>query len=394
MAWEILSVTALIVALAALGLAAMSVRRLGERDPASVPRLVRHSLRIPEAPRESSLAFSEDRRDRQRVAFVVNAAKPGTVVLREAAFRACSLRYLPEPLWLTTTPDDSGRAAAHQAVRSGAGVLVAVGGDGTVRAVASIAAEYGVPMGIIPHGTGNLLARNLGLPVRDSYAALRVALDGAEVGVDVALLTVTREGGAVEEHPFLVIAGLGLDAEMVAGARDSLKRRIGWGAYFLAALRHFGGPRMNAEVTVDDRPPVSAKMRTALIANCGRLPGGVVLVPEASYDDGTLDIATIDAKGGIAGWAGLVGEVVLQGTKRGAPNLPSAWRIGRIDHASGTRATITADSPQRIQVDGEPLGRALSITGTVDAGALRVRVGGTTERRRRGDANGSPSNPS
>lgn len=383
MVWEVLCVTALVTALIALGLASMAVRRLGERDPASVPRLLRSALRIPATPLESSLAFGRSKANRQRIAFIVNATKPGVVVLREAAFRACSLRYLPEPLWLTTSADDAGGGVARHAVEQGAGALVAVGGDGTVRAVAEVAVEAGVPLGIIPIGTGNLLARNIGLPLRDTYAALRVALDGSEVAVDMAHLAVTRDDGTAEEHPFLVIAGLGLGADMVVGAHDSLKRHIGWAAYFVAAIRHLPGSRMRAEVRIDDKPPASAKMRTALIANCGRLPGGVVLIPDATYDDGLLDVAILDARGGVAGWAGLLGEVVLQGTRLNTPTLPSAVRAGRIDHARGKLVTIVAETPQRVDVDGESLGRARAISARIDPGALRVRAGESAVKRPR-----------
>ncbi len=391
MVWQTISLAALVTAAAALALAASAMRRLGERDPNTVPRLVRRMLRIADTPLESSIAFTGTRASRERIAFVVNSTKPGIVVLREAAYRACSLRYLPEPMWLTTTSDDPGTGLSRQAIRAGAKALVAIGGDGTVRAVAAAAAEAHVPMGIVPLGTGNLLARNLGLPLNDSYAALRVALDGPEVPVDVGWLTMTKDSGSTEELPFLVIAGLGFDAEMVAGAHDSLKRTLGWGAYFFAALRHLGATRMRASIRIDGGDPVSGRMRTALIANCGRLPGGVVLVPDASFDDGILDIATLDARGGIAGWAGLFGEVWFQGTRLNAPTLPNGWRVGRIDHARGTVIEITAESPQRIQVDGDPIGRAIGIVARVQTGALKVRAGEGVQRQRRADR--SPKGP-
>ena len=330
-------------------------------------------LGIRENPHEDAVAFGTARPGRQLVAFVVNPTKPGIAQLREAAYRACSMRYLPEPLWLYTTLDEPGAEVAKRAVDAGATVLVAVGGDGTVRAVAAAAAAASLPLGVIPLGTGNLLARNVGLPLTDSSAALRIALDGRESPVDMGWLTVTRESGDEHEHPFLVIAGLGLDAEMVASTRDSLKSRFGWFAYFIGALRHLSATRMNATVRVDDGEPVSGRMRTVLIANCGKLPGGVVLVPDARIDDGALDIATLDARGGIAGWAELFGQVWFQGTRLNAPTLPDAWRIGRIDHARGTSVDITAESPQRIQVDGESMGRAVRIRARIEPGALHVR---------------------
>jgi len=148
---------------------------------------------------------------------------------------------------------------------------------------------------------------------------------------------------------------------------------------------------MHATIRIDGGEPVSGQMRTVIIANCGRLPGGLVLVPEASLDDGILDIATLDTRGGLAGWAGLFGEVWFQGSRLNAPTLPNGWRVGRIDHARGTVIDVTTESPQKIQVDGEPVGRALAISARVETGALRVRSGEGAQRQRR--ANHSSKGP-
>ena len=244
----------------------------------------------------------------------------------------------------------------------------------TVLAVASVAIEAGVPLGVIPIGTGNLFARNLGVPVNDLGAALRSVLDGANEAVDVGRLTVVRESGEEREYLFLVLAGVGIDAEMVAGADEKLKRRFGWLAYFWALIRHTTSTRMRASVTVRGLEPVTGKMRTVLIANCGRLPGGLVLVPDARVNDGALDIATLDARGGVAGWAELAGQVVLQGTKASTLTLPEAWRVGRIDHTRGASVDIVMEAPQRVQADGESLGRAISVRAVVEPGCLTVRT--------------------
>lgn len=373
MVWQVVSVAALVLGVVALWLTVATIRRLGSRDPAGMSPLTRRLFRVRDLPHDAVVVFPRARAGRERVAFIVNPTKPGLAQLREAAYRACSARYLPEPIWMYTSIDDPGTEVAREAIVAGAEVLIAAGGDGTVRAVAAAASSAGLPMGVIPLGTGNLLARNLGLPLRDPSTALRIALDGDDTPIDIGWLTVTRESGEVVECPFLVIAGIGLDAEMVAGANHSLKSRIGWMAYFIAALRHIGATRMRASVQVDDREPVEKKMRTVLIANCGRLPGGVILVPDARIDDGALDVAILDARGGIAGWTELAGHLVLQGTRINAPTLPDAWRVGRIDHARGTSVEIHAEAPQRIQVDGDPLGRGLDIRARIEPGAVKIR---------------------
>lgn len=373
MVWDAFSVLALVASLVALVIVVSTVRRLGSRDPSRVPPLVRRLLAMSSQATDRHPAFGATKRGAARVAFIANPTKGGVGQLRESAYRACAARSFPEPMWFHTSADDPGVAAGRQAIAEGAKVLVAIGGDGTVRGVATAAAEAGIPLGIIPLGTGNLLARNLDLPLNDAASALRIALDGHEAKIDVGRLTLTRESGATSDHLFLVLAGIGLDAEMVAGARDNMKRRFGWVAYFLAGARHLGASRMRASVSIDSRGAVAGKMRTVLIANCGRLPGGVVLIPDAKFDDGVLDIATLDVRGGVAGWAELFTEVWFQGARINAPTLPDSWRVGRIDHARGTTVEVVTESPQRVQVDGEHLGRGTAIRASVQAHGLTVR---------------------
>ncbi|WP_296664897.1 diacylglycerol kinase family protein [Demequina sp.] len=376
----ILALSALVVALIALSLAITMTRRLGVRDPVAVPAVWRRILRIRPLP-QMELGAATQRTDAQeRVAFIANPTKPGVAELREQALRACAIRYLPQPMWFYTTAEDPGVGQARAAVAAGADVVVAVGGDGTVRAVAEALAGTGVPMAIMPIGTGNLFARNLDLPLGDTAALLRTALEGAERTSDVGWLELSRTpngDGDGERHIFLVIAGAGLDAEMVAGADDQLKKRLGWVAYFFAAVRHMG-KRMEATISVDGGEPVVSHMRTVLLANVGRLPAGIQLIPDASFDDGKIDVASIDARGGIVGWSELFGTVMAQGAGIRDPWVIRTWKTSRIDHVRGERVDIKVREAQKVQVDGESMGRATRIRAEVDAGALVLRVPAST----------------
>ncbi|MFC0645450.1 diacylglycerol/lipid kinase family protein [Cellulomonas phragmiteti] len=325
----------------------------------------------------------------QLVAFVANPSKPDVAQLRAAVRKAAAEQYLPEPMWLETTVEDPGVGQARSAVEAGADLVVAVGGDGTVRAVAEALAGTDVPMGLMPLGTGNLLARNLDVPISDPLAALQLALDGTDKRIDVGWLRVERWESQVDDdiaeaaddlpadtdiprdHIFLVIAGLGFDAAMVADTDDQLKAKVGWIAYFMAGVRHLHGRRLRIRLTLDDRPVQQLRSRSLLIGNCGKLPGGITLLPDAVLDDGVLDIASIDTRGGIAGWAQLFGEVVLQGI--GVRN-ESAAKIGRIDHARARKVKIVVPGGEHVQVDGDIVGRSSEITARVDPGALVVRV--------------------
>ena len=373
MTWEQwLSVLALVVALIAMLLAVWARRAVAGRTGGSWAARPWGAAYGPalDAPGRGTGA---DQDSSQLVAFVANPSKSGVPKFREAAFHACATRYLPEPLWLETTADDPGVGQAKEALERGATVVVAVGGDGTVRAVAEGLVGSGVPMALIPMGTGNLLARNLDLPLGDQGDLLRIALTGHDETIDVGWLTVGRPDGSTDdgEHLFLVIAGLGFDAQMVAGADEELKKRVGWLAYFLASVRHLHDRRLRVRVTADGGAEQSLRLRTILIGNCGRLPGGITLLPDAVLDDGWLDLAAIDTRGGLVGWGQLLADVVLQGfgvrTK-----LPA--RIGRIDHSRARTVEIHATQAEGFQIDGEGFGLATDVTARVDPGVLVVRV--------------------
>ena len=325
----------------------------------------------------------------QRVAFVANPSKQDVPALRVAVLAACAEHGLPAPLWFETTIADPGVGQTRDAIAQGADVVVAIGGDGTVRAVAEGLVGTGVPMGLIPLGTGNLLARNLDLPLNDPMASLHAALEGRDRTIDVGWLRVHRwqselddpvtdAAGALfdeslpRDHIFLVIAGLGFDAAMVADTDEQLKARVGWIAYFVSGMRHLHGRRARVHVRLDDQPMTSTRLRSLLIGNCGKLPGGITLLPDALLDDGWLDIAAIDTRGGIAGWAQLLGEVMLQGA--GVRNdLPA--KIGRIDHTRAQEVRVVMPGGEHVQVDGDIVGRVTELSARVDHAALVVRVG-------------------
>ena len=152
-----------------------------------------------------------------------------------------------EPLWLETSPDDTGERLARMAVASGVDVVISSGGDGTVTACAAGVAGSGIPLGVLPSGTGNLLARNLGLPLQ-ADAALAVALTGAERRLDV---------GVANGRTFVVMAGIGFDAALLSSVSEQLKMRVGWHAYALSGMRHLWDRLTRVELR-DRRRPAGA----------------------------------------------------------------------------------------------------------------------------------------
>lgn len=302
----------------------------------------------------------------QRAALIVNPSKfDDAASLRPQITDLFRRHGEPEPLFYETSLDDPGQGQARQALAEGATLLCPLGGDGTVRAVAETLIGVDAALGIVPAGTGNLLARNLGLPVRrDPAAAVRRVLLGRDRQIDVGRIAVDRtgDGSDLSEHVFLIMCGLGLEAEMLAGTPERLKSRIGWPAYVASGARFVWRPTVRTRVVVDGTDLGSKPTTTVLVGNCGRLTGGVRLMPWAQFDDGLLDGVWMSADN-LRQWGGLVLSV-LTGRNDGA----------RVHHLPGRSFEIRADEARTVQVDGDILGQAVGISVRIEPGALRVRV--------------------
>ncbi|EBM0725712.1 diacylglycerol kinase family lipid kinase, partial [Salmonella enterica subsp. enterica serovar Senftenberg] len=156
-------------------------------------------------------------------------------------------------LFLETTQKDVGQGQTKQALEQDVDLVCPLGGDGTVRAVAEALVGSDTPMGLLPGGTGNLLARNLDLPVDDLGDALRVALTGQNKRIDVGRLTIDESGEHERpaQHIFLVMAGLGFDAAIMADAPEGLKAKVGPAAYVVSGAKNLRGPQFKVRVKFD-----------------------------------------------------------------------------------------------------------------------------------------------
>jgi diacylglycerol kinase family enzyme len=294
-------------------------------------------------------------------AVVVNPTKFDDLAgVRARVVAVCADHGWPEPAWYPTTEEDPGEGQARAALAEGATLVCPLGGDGTVRAVASGLLESGRPLGLLPGGTGNLLARNLKLPVDDLEAALTIALTGRDHAIDVG--EVSWDGG--EPAVFLVAAGMGLDAEMMASVDPALKRRVGWIAYALSGLGAALRLGFGVRVTADRQRAVSQHARTVLVANCGELTGGLRLIPEAALDDGRLDTVLASPRS-VFGWIA-IGVDILSRHRRGHPGFV---------HLVASRVDVATREPVEAQLDGDAVGRRTLMAAVVRPGALTVRVG-------------------
>lgn len=311
----------------------------------------------------------------QRPAVVINPTRFDDVAaLRAQITTVCTDMGWAEPLWLETTAEDPGSGQAREALAAGADMVLACGGDGTIRNVAQVLAGSGTALGLLPAGTGNLLARNLAVQLNAPAEATRAALAGTSRSVDVGWVLIDD---GPEEQVFLVMAGMGFDAAIMAGAQSTWKARVGPLAYFLSGIRALNGPHLRVVLTMDDQPQLRRRVRTIVVGNCGKLLAGLVLMPAARIDDGRLDVVTI-APQGIIGWVAVAARVMTR-RRSGHP---------RVEHWQGGTVTIAAERPQQAQLDGDPVGEAQVLRMRIDQGALVVRVPANTYRAT--DGTGAP----
>jgi diacylglycerol kinase family enzyme len=323
-----------------------------------------------------------------RTAVVVNPVRvPDLASRREVVDRALAEAGWPPATWLETTAEDPGIGQTRQVVRDGAEVVFVCGGDGTVRACIEglvlagedarehgehrehgeagdrDPAQEGPALAVLPAGTGNLLASNLGLP-DDPAEGVRLAVERGRRRLDVGELAPDPDarGEGLAGGMFAVMAGMGFDAHLLRDADEGLKARIGPAAYVLSAVRHLRDRPMHVEIRVDDEPPVRRTARSVLVGNVGRLQGGLRLLPDAEPDSGTFDVAVLAPRTLVA-WAALAVGVLLRRREVATRQL-----------LRGRHIVVTSDRPEPREMDGDvlPSGRRLDVR--IRPGALWLCV--------------------
>ena len=317
---------------------------------------------------------------RKRLAAVIyNPIKVDAARLKQTVNAAAKAADWASPIWFATTVDDAGQEITASAVRRGADVVMVAGGDGTVRAASESLRGTGVPMAVLPSGTGNLLARNLALPISNLDASVAVAFSGSDRPIDLGLAEITREDGSKEERAFLVMAGLGLDAKMIKNTSTKLKKAVGWLAYIDGIARSLPEIKpVRVHYRVDKGIERSMNVHTIIIGNCGVLPGGFLLMPDARPDDGILDVAALRPRGPF-GWAKVWRKVawengVLRKSALGRRIIDLTKDARDVTYFTGRTLTMTVQTPQEFQLDGDEFGEAKTVRAWVDPGALTVRV--------------------
>lgn len=241
-------------------------------------------------------------------------------------------------LWLPTAPEDAGASATRTALAAGAGLVFAAGGDGTVRTVCGELVGSDVPVALLPAGTGNLLVRNLGLPMTMARAARR-ALSGTAHPIDLIRFHSDAGSGYAA-----VMAGVGSDADVLRDTSERLKGLIGPAAYVAAGLRHLAPVPVPTMVRVDGGAPERHFASLVEVGNVGALHRGIHLLPAADACDGLLDVLIASPLGPL-GVARLAWTMLLR-TREGR----------RIRRHQARLVEIELETPRPFQVDGDVLG--------------------------------------
>lgn len=305
----------------------------------------------------------------ERLALILNPVKRHADRARATVMEVAAAHELPEPVVHETTPEDPGTEATRRALVAGATRIIVAGGDGTVRAVASQVVQSGASLGIVPLGTGNLLARNLGMDVFDLEAAVQVAVMGGVEDIDALAITAVDVRGRSTEHVGLVAVGMGLDAQVMAATNEHLKMVVGPLAYAAAAAGRMVGRRYPIRVSVEAGAWETSRLRTAIVANAGYIQGGIEFAPGALLDDGLLNLLLVRPRS-LVGWV----LVAIKTLWRPSSRLPV------VEYREGAMFTMRPLRPLDAQVDGDPLGPVTSLTVRVLRAALPVRVPGPAIR--------------
>jgi len=280
-------------------------------------------------------------------------------------------------LWFETSEDDAGQGPAKKALDAGVDMIIAAGGDGTVRAVAEGMHDSDVSLALLPSGTGNLLARNLKLTLEDLENSLHTAFSGTDRAIDLGLIDIRREDDSVTKHVYVVMTGLGVDARMLANTDDDLKKRVGWLAYAKALFTTLREKNhLDFRYSFDGKPARSMRANTIIIGNCGALPANILLLPDAAIDDGVFDILLLRPES-FLGWVQILYKVFWEnGVIRRLPfsdKLKGSENYA-LRYVKAKSVTVKLKASQDIEIDGDEFGKAIGFRTSVKPGGLTVRV--------------------
>ncbi|MBO4274403.1 diacylglycerol kinase family lipid kinase [Microbispora triticiradicis] len=309
-----------------------------------------------EAPATKDLDTKASRTKAPRVAVIAHRKKTIGGGLDE--LRKLITGYEVEDLlWYEVPKSKKAPKKVRQALKEGAELFFVWGGDGTVQRCVDALAGSDAAVAIVPAGTANLLARNLDIP-EDLAEAVRIGFEGRRARLDL---------GKINGEHFAVMAGVGLDAEMIADADRGLKDRLGRLAYIWTGLRHVGGSVTPMKVKVDGNDWFEGDASCVLVGNVGTVTGGIDVFEDARYDDGWLEVGVSTAEGPIQ-WARTLGRM-----SAGHAEKSPFVRITR-----ARKVSVKLQTPMAYELDGGARDRVKRITVKVVPEAVTLCLPDTT----------------
>ncbi len=258
-----------------------------------------------------------------------------------------------DPIWLEVPKSRKMPARVKEAIKSGADLIFVWGGDGSVQRCIDAAVGSPVTLAILPAGTANLLANNLGIPI-DLEQAVEVGLHGNNHTIDV---------GKINGEHFAVMAGIGLDALMIRDADSAMKDRFGRAAYIWTGARHVRSTPVSTTVRIDGHTWFDDRASCVLIANVGSIGGGVTAFDHASPDDGKLDVAVMTANGAWQ-WLRTLTHV----------SIGHAEKSPLIQMTQATKITVETRKRRPYELDGGARPKANKLRVHVVPHAVTIRV--------------------
>jgi diacylglycerol kinase (ATP) len=286
-----------------------------------------------------------------KVAVIAHAGKTFGGGLPELR-RVLAAQGVREPIWHEVPKSKKAPREVLRALDDGAELILAWGGDGMVRRCINAIGDADVDLGILPAGTSNLFATNLGIE-QGMEAAVRVALHGERRRLDV---------GRFNGERFGVMAGAGFDAAMIRGA-DDLKDRIGRAAYVFSGAANLRTESFGAKIKVDGTPWYDGPASCILLGNVGNLFGGIEVFADASIDDGLLDLGVVTAEGPVQ---------LARTVARTAVGDPQKSPYVRVTKARKVRVKL--DRKVRYELDGGDRSKVAKFKVDVEPRAVTVRV--------------------
>jgi diacylglycerol kinase (ATP) len=258
-----------------------------------------------------------------------------------------------DPIWFEVSKSRKAPKKARRALKAGAELIVIWGGDGMVQRCVDAVAGSAATIAIIPAGTANALAENLGIP-RDLPAAVRTAVHGRSRLLDLGKLN--------GEH-FAVMAGAGFDGSLIQDAGRKLKGRIGRLAYVVSGSRHLRDDPTPVKIRVDGTTWFTGDATCVLFGNFGTVTGGIEVFRDARPDDGCVEVGVATAQGAFQ-WARTLGRVAV-----GRPE-----KSPFVHTARGRKVVATFDAPILYELDGGARGTTTRLKVRAVQHRLSVRV--------------------